>query len=283
MAIISLYKVRSISFTTVIYLSLIIITLVSIFPLYFTVVSSLKTPSDLMKNPTQLFPKRISLRYYLELFRNLNILQSLNNSIFVALATVLVSIVISTFSAYSVVRFYPRSGRMLGTILMFTYMFPRYILAVPFYLIMGSIKLTNTRIGLIVAYLSFTIPFSMYMLIGFFQSVPIEIEEAAVIDGATRFQTFSLVAVPLITGGLIATSSFAFINAWNEFLYALILVGSGKKQTVATLLYNLMGGETIDWGGMLAASVVVIIPAMIFFYIMQSKFSTGVTSGAVKG
>ena len=266
-----------------VYAGLSLIATLAIFPLLFTVVSSLKQPYDLMQNPARLIPVAPTLHYYVDLLRMFKMGMYLWNSTIVTMSTVAVAIVLSSFAAYSVVRFYPRSGRRIGYALTFTYMFPRYILAVPFYFTMARLHLINSFSGLVIAYLSFTIPFSMYLLIGFFQAVPLEIEEAALIDGASRFQTFSRVAIPLAAGGIVATAAFAFINAWNEFFYALILVGSGRKQTVAVALYGLLGGETYDWGGMLAASTMVAIPSLAFFFLVQKRIGAGMTAGAVKG
>ena len=265
------------------YLALVIISLVAIFPLLFTLSSSLKQPADLMGNPSGLIPMRPTLHYYVKLLTVFSMLIYLKNSMIVTLLTVMISIVLSSFAAYSAVRFYPRFGRKIIYALIFTYMFPHYVLAIPFYFTMSRLHLINTFLGLTIAYLSFTIPFSMYVLIGFFQSVPIEIEQASTIDGASRFQTFSLIAVPLTAGGIVATAAFAFINAWNEFLYALILVGTGKRQTVAVALYSVYGGEVYDWGGMLAACVIVIIPSLLFFFLVQKWIGAGMTAGAVKG
>ena len=141
----------------------------------------------------------------------------------------------------------------------------------------------NTRIGLIIVYLSFSVPYAVWMLVGFFKTVPLGIEEAARVDGANKLQTFVRIVLPLVMPGIVATAIYTFINAWNEFLYSLLIISSGDKQTVSVGLYSLKGGmETLQWGDMMAASVLVVIPSIVFFSIIQKSIVGGLTAGADK-
>src|SRR5699024_5206251 len=140
----------------------------------------------------------------------------------------------------------------------------------------------NTRVGLTIAYLSFSIPFAVWMLLSFFRTVPLEIEESASVDGANRVRVFIQIVLPVVAPGIAATAIYTFINAWNEFLFALIFINSTEKMTVSVALDALTGTEVLDWGVMMAASSVVILPTVIFFILIQNKISGGLSEGSIK-
>ena len=140
----------------------------------------------------------------------------------------------------------------------------------------------NSYFGLIIAYLSFSIPYAIWMLIGFFQTVPIGVEEAAAVDGASRFRVFWQISVPIILPGIVATAVYTFINTFNEFLYALLFITESDRMPVAVGLYSLQGSEVLDWGAMMAASVIVIVPSVVFFMVIQKHISGGLSEGSVK-
>lgn len=147
---------------------------------------------------------------------------------------------------------------------------------------MGKVALTNSSIGLIIVYLSFSVPYAIWLLVGFFQTVPLEIEEAARVDGASKIGVFFQVVLPIVSPGLVAVAVYTFINAWNEFLYALILINSRSKMTVSVALKTLEGQEVLDWGVMMAASTLVVIPSVIFFMLIQKRIAGGMAQGAIK-
>ncbi|MDG6249020.1 carbohydrate ABC transporter permease [Glaesserella parasuis] len=188
----------------------------------------------------------------------------------------------SAMAAYGIVRFFPKLGSIMSRLLVTTYIFPPILLAIPYSIAMAKAGLTNTTSGLIIVYLSFSVPYAVWLLVGFFQTVPIEIEEAAKIDGAGKFTIFFKVVLPLVAPGIVATAIYTFINAWNEFLYALILVNDTSKMTVAVALRSLNGAEILDWGDMMAASVIVAIPSVLFFCFIQNKIAGGLSEGSVK-
>lgn len=161
-------------------------------------------------------------------------------------------------------------------------MFPPILLAIPYSLVMAKLGLVNTRIGLIIVYLSFSVPYAVWMLVGFFKTVPLGIEEAARVDGANKVQIFVGIVLPLVMPGIVATAIYTFINAWNEFLYSLILINSTDKMTVSVALKSLQGAEILDWGDMMAASALVVVPSVVFFMFIQNKIAGGMTDGAVK-
>ena len=188
----------------------------------------------------------------------------------------------ASMAAYGIVRFFPRLGSLMSKAMVATYMFPPILLAIPYSLVMARLGLVNTRVGLIIVYLSFSVPYAVWMLVGFFRTVPIGIEEAARVDGANKFQTFVRVVLPLVIPGIVSTAIYTFINAWNEFLYSLILINSTNKMTVSVALKSLQGAEILNWGDMMAASALVVVPSVVFFMLIQNYIAGGMTDGAVK-
>lgn len=261
---------------------LIMSTIVAIFPLVWIIISSIKGKGELTGNPTGFFPKEITLDYFRHVIQDLGFIVNIRNSVIIALFTTVIAITVSSLAAYGIVRFFPKLGNIMSKVLVTTYIFPPILLAIPYSIVMGKIGLTNTRIGLIIVYLSFSIPYAVWLLVGFFRTVPIGIEEAARVDGANKFTCFVKIVLPLVAPGIVATAIYTFINAWNEFLYALILINNTKKMTVAVALRSLSGAEILDWGDMMAASVLVVIPSVIFFFIIQNKIASGLSEGSVK-
>jgi len=268
--------------SSVSYIYLIILSVCAMFPLLWIVLSSIKSKGELSNSPTSFLPKQISFEYYRIVIEELDFGTNLLNSVIVAGSTTLLAIFISTIGAYGVVRFFPRFGKALTKVLITTYMFPPILLAIPYSIIIGNLGMFNNRFGLIIVYLSFSVPYAIWLLVGFFQTVPLEIEEAAKIDGANKIQVYSQVALPIVAPGVVAVAIYTFINAWNEFLFSLILMNSSSKMTVAVALKSLEGQEVLDWGVMMAASVLVVLPSIIFFMLIQKRIAGGLASGSVK-
>lgn len=264
------------------YAYLTVLSIIAIFPLLWILLSSVKSKGELAGDPTSFLPKSITFDNFQTVFGQLGFGNNVMNSIMVAGATTLIAITISALGAYGVVRFFPKFGKVLTRVLITTYMFPPILLAVPYSIIMGKLGLINNRLGLIIVYLSFSVPYAVWLLVGFFETVPIEIEEAAQVDGAGKFQVFGQVVLPIVAPGIVAVAIYTFINAWNEFLYALIMTNSSEKMTVAMALKSLEGQEVLDWGVMMAASAVVVIPSVVFFMLIQKRIAGGLASGAVK-
>ena len=254
----------------------------AIFPLLWIIISSIKGKGELTGNPTAFLPKVVTLEYYRHVIFDLGFIVNIRNSVIISLATTGIAITISALAAYGIVRFFPKIGTVLSKVLVTTYIFPPILLAIPYSIVMAKLGLTNTRIGLVLVYLSFSIPYAVWLLVGFFKSVPIGIEEAAKIDGANKIQVFMQVVIPLVAPGIVATAIYTFINVWNEFLYALILINDTSKMTVAVALRSLNGSEILDWGDMMAASTLVVVPSILFFCLIQNKIAGGLSEGAVK-
>ncbi|CAM2857523.1 sugar ABC transporter permease [Dolosigranulum pigrum] len=264
------------------YLVLTLATIISVFPLLWMILSSFKGRGELSANPTRFIPQFFTWEYYEHVLFELNFLENIKNSLVISLSTTLIAIVISSMAAYGIVRFFPKLGAIMSKVLVTTYIFPPILLAIPYSVVMARVGLTNSQIGLIIIYLSFSIPYAVWLLVGFFQTVPIGIEEAAKIDGANKYVTFTKVVLPIVAPGIVATAIYTFINAWNEFLYALILINSTEKMPVSVALRRLSGSEILDWGDIMAASVIVVIPSVIFFTFIQRKIAGGLSEGSVK-
>lgn len=264
------------------YLYLTLLAAIASFPLLWIVLSSVKAKGELTGNPTAFWPQQFSLENFGIVLGQLKFTVNIANSVLVAGSTTLIAIVISSLGAYGVIRFFPRVGKVITRVLITTYMFPPILLAVPYAIIMGKIGLMNSRAGLVLVYLSLTVPYAMWLLVGFFKTVPLEIEEAAMIDGANKMQTFVWVVLPIVAPGIVAVAIYTFINVWNEFLYSLILINSNAKMTVAVGLKSLGGQEVLDWGVMMAASTIVVIPSVVFFMLIQKKIAGGLAQGSIK-
>ena len=252
------------------------------FPLLWLFICSVKESGDLLANPTSMIPQKFTLANYHNVMVNLGLGTNIRNSLMVSLSTTLIATVISSLAAYGIVRFFPKLGNMMSKLLIMTYMFPAIVLVIPYAVVMGKLGLTNTRLGLVLVYLSFNVPYAVWLLVGFFETVPIGIEEAARIDGAGRLQTFVRVVLPLVAPGLVSTAIYMFINAWNEFLYALILTSSSSITTLSIKLHTMQGADVLNWGDMMAACMVVVLPSVVFFSFIQKYIAGGMTEGAVK-
>lgn len=264
------------------HLYLIILSTIASFPLIWIILCSLKSSGELTANPTRFLPKEYTLDNFIHVIKDLKFAVNMGNSVIIAVITTTIAIVISSMAAYGIVRFFPKIGSVMSKALVTTYMFPPILLAIPYSLVMAKMGLTNTRVGLVIIYLSFSVPYAVWMLVGFFKTVPIGIEEAARVDGANKLQIFVQIVLPLVMPGIVATAIYTFINAWNEFLYSLILINSTNKMTVSVALKSLQGAEIMDWGDMMAASVLVVIPSVVFFMFIQKKIAGGMTDGSVK-
>lgn len=261
---------------------LILLSVIACFPLLWILVCSVKSSGELTANPTRFLPKAVTFENFRHVIQDLGFASNISNSFLIAIATTGIAIIVSSMAAYGIVRFFPKVGSIMSKMLVATYMFPPILLAIPYSLVMAKAGLVNTRIGLVIVYLSFSVPYAVWMLVGFFKTVPMGIEEAARVDGANKFKTFTQIVLPLVMPGIVATAIYTFINAWNEFLYSLILINSTDKMTVSVALKSLQGAEILDWGDMMAASALVVVPSVVFFMFIQNKIAGGMTEGAVK-
>jgi len=259
------------------------IVLFCLFPFYWMVNISLKTGPDL--SGADLVPPNPTLKNYQSIFHEPNFTNGLRNSAIVALVTTFLSVVIGSFAAYALARLkVPKKFWILAIILSVS-TFPGISIAAPLFKLWTDIGLYNTLIGLIIPDLAFALPLTIYVLTSFFREIPKDLEEAALVDGATRFQAFYKVVVPLAAPGMATAAILTFIAAWNEFLFAITLTSSQSARTVPAAIAFFTGSTQFEQplGTIAAASVVISIPLIIMVLLFQKRIVAGLTAGAVKG
>jgi len=253
------------------------------FPLLWMVLSSLKPSTELFVNPPRILPRAITLEWYANLVGSSDALSLFRNSLVVGVATTVVCLTLGTFAAYGVTRFdFPGKRAFLGAALI-SYVFPAIVLFISVYMIINSLGLIDTRLGLILCHCILTFPFALWMLKSFFEGVPREIDEAAWVDGASFTQTFVLVILPLSLPGLFSVAVFVFVLSWNEFLFASVMITSGDLKTIPLGIAEFITSFDIRWGEIMAIGTLATVPVVIMFLCVQRYFVAGVTSGAIKG
>ncbi len=253
------------------------------FPLLWMVLTTLKPDREIISATPTLFTTAPHLDHYVRLFTQTNFLTYFRNSIVVAGSATLLSITVATLAGYGITRFRFRGRESIASTMLFTYMFAPIMIIVPFFILMRGYGLTNSHLGLVLSYTTFALPFSMWLLRSFFQSIPVELEEAAMTDGASRPQAVLFVIMPLALPGVIAVSIFSFIVAWNDYIFTRVLISSDDLKTLPVGISDLVNATLIDWGMILAGGVVITIPALVFFILVQRYLISGWGAGAVKG
>ena len=260
-----------------------LIAVVMVFPVYWMVIQFLQDRRQPAPSTPQWWPSPFTLDSYQRALQQPRFLSSLLNSFVVVSATALAALLIGFLAALALARM-RFTGRQLLIILVITIqMVPIEGLIIPVFLMLNKAGLTDSAVGLTLAYLSFVLPFTVWMLRGFIAAVPKDLEEAALVDGCTRAQAFRRIVLPLAAAGLVATTVFSVIQAWNEYLFAYVLLKQNSKQTVTVWLDSFITTKGVDWGALMAASTLVALPIVILFAIIQRKVAAGITAGAVKG
>lgn len=254
------------------------------FPLIWMILTSLKPQSELFVIPPTLLPDELTLEHYRRLLAETPFLTYMRNSLWLATGTTVLVIVVATLGAHSLVRFsYPgREG--LARMVLFTYLLPSVVLIIPLYFLMLGAGLGNTLTSLIIAYTTFALPYALWLLRSFMAAIPEDLEAAAMVDGASRMQAFVDVILPQAIPGIISTALFTAILAWNEYLYALVLVNSDEVRPLTTGVMNmLVTSFNIEWSLLMAASVMMSVPLIVAFVFLQKYLTRGFGAGAVKG
>ena len=264
------------------YVILILIVFLIAFPIYWMFTISLKIPRDIYRTPS-LWPDTVTADNYRELIVEKEFLTNIKNSMIVAGSVTIVSLFVSSFAAYSIVRFNYRFRGVIGRLILFAYLTPVSLLFIPLSIIVARLQLGNSLFGLIVVYLTFSIPLSTWLLSGYFRGVPAELEEQAMVDGSGRLGALFRILLPLSAPGLVAVAIFTFTGAWNELLLALIFITSEHKRTVPLGLNYLITGDVFLWGPIMAGAVLSSLPVIILYFLAQRFMVAGMTSGSVKG
>ena len=253
------------------------------FPVYWMLTTSFKPKGDILSTNPTLLPRSFTLSNYVEAVTKEGFVRALINSLIVVFFTVTISLFVALFASIAVARMKFNGKRIYVATILLVQMLPLSALLIPIYLLLSRFNLTDKLSGVILTYLAFVLPFVIWTLRGFLVNIPAELEEAALVDGCTKPQAYRLVLFPLMAPGLVATAIFAFIQAWNEFLLAYILLSSQDNATMPIWLAGFTNRFGTDWGPLMAASSLTALPVVIFFTRIQDKIATGVTAGAVKG
>ena len=254
----------------------------SIGPIVLMYLASFKTADVLSVLPPPLFFTP-TLENYQKLLDTTPFVQYLWNTLIIAIATTVLSLVFGSLAAYSFTRFRYAGSDSLPLFYLVMRMLPRFVLVIPYYLLMRQLGLLNTHSALILAYTSFSLPFCIWLLIGFFKEIPIELEEAGMVDGASRIGVFTRIVIPLVAPGLAATAIFTFLLGWNELLFSLVLAGRDSR-TLPTLATSFaVSDRGIEWGPLNAMGSLVLLPVIVMALLVQQHIVKGMTMGAVKG
>jgi multiple sugar transport system permease protein len=253
----------------------------ALFPLAWIVTSSLK-PQLITPNP-EFLPTHPTFRYYERVVRYTPFFVQLMNSISTAVGATAVAVLVGSLAAYVLSRLYYGRETKTTRMIIVVYMFPTILLAIPYYVLAATINMLDQLAFLTFTYSTMNLAFVIWMLKAFFDTIPIELDEAATIEGANTFQIFFKVILPLAAPGLVAAAIFVFMASWNEFLLPLLLTSSDLKRTLPVALYSYMGQELLQIGELLAAATMMTIPEAVFAYFVQKWLVTGLTAGAVKG
>ena len=254
-----------------------------IFPFYWIVTTSLKTTTQISERRSIFWPQPFTTEQYTSLLNDTPFLTWLLNSVFVAAVSTLVSVALASLAAYALSRLRFRGAGTLTTLLLITYLLPGTLLFIPLYQTLTTLGVINSHTALILTYPTFLLPFATWVLMGYFRSIPIELEEAARIDGASRLYIFWRITLPLAAPAILSVTLFAFTNAWNEFLFAFVFITSESLRTLPIGLQSLVVGDILPWGKLMAASLLTAIPVAVLYVYAQRFLAEGLTVGAVKG
>ena len=269
--------------TTVAYTVLGLLLLLVLFPFYWMTITSFKTEDQMRSLVSMFWPSPFVVENYTQLLTRTDFAIWYRNSALVAISSTLVATAIGTIGAYALARLRFLGRAFLSSATLITYLVPPSILFIPLYAQIRTMGLADSLAGLIAAYPSFTVPFVTWLLMGYFGSIPEELEEAAMIDGATRFGAFRRIILPLAAPGVLAAGLFAFTQAWNEFLYALVFISDVKQRTLPVGLSTFITGDVYGWGYLMAGAVLTTLPVIVVYTYLQRYMVEGLTAGSVKG
>jgi N,N'-diacetylchitobiose transport system permease protein len=268
--------------TVALYAAAVVVGLFAVAPFLWMLLTSIKPDGEILRRTPSLWTAHPQWDRYSDVL-HAGFARSLRNSLVVATGTTVAGVAVAALAGYALARFDLSLRRYLLLMVMAVQMFPLVVLIIPLFVVMKALGLLDSWLGLIVAYLSFTTPLAVWLLHSFFQTIPKDLEEAAMIDGATRFGAMVRVIFPLAGPGLAATAIFSFIAAWNEFLFALTFVKKEHLRTLPVALSAFVGQQQANWGLIMAASVLFTVPVVLFFLAVHRRLTTGMVAGSVTG
>lgn len=264
------------------YIFIWIMVFLAVMPFIYVVLTALKS-SEQIYDPDQIIPTYITLENFRQVLFQSNFVRYFMNSIFITVVTTVICMVLSVMAAYGLTRYYIIGSEKLKMAVLMTRMFPGILLCIPFYIIMKQMQLIDSYVGLIMMYCSFTLPFAIWNTCAFFNTIPWELEESAMIDGCGRLRSFFTVIVHVAKPGLFVTALFCFMSSWDEYMYASIFINTTLKKTIQVGMQDFVGQYSVDWGLLMSAVVISLIPLLFFFALVQKNLVDGLSSGAVKG
>jgi multiple sugar transport system permease protein len=267
----------------IIYFALIIFLILALFPIYWMINTSFKNDGEIYNIVPTFWPHRLYVQGYVDLIMKTSFLIFLKNSIFVSTAVTVISVFMSMLAAYAIARikFTGRSVASKG--IFYAYLMPKTLMYIPLYMLVNRLGLTDSLTGLILIYPTIVIPYSVWMLISYFESIPYELEEASFIDGCTQWQSMFKIIFPVAIPGIVSTLIIAFTLCWSDYLYAMVNIISDHKKTISVGLADMVTDDIYAWGKMAAGAVFSSVP-ILFLYIFANKYvESGLTSGAIKG
>jgi multiple sugar transport system permease protein len=265
------------------YAILLTLLLIVVFPFYWMTISSFKGEDQMRSLRSMFWPSPVVSDNYAHLLGKTEFLGWYRNSVVVSVSSTLLATAIGTIGAYALARLRFLGRAFMASTVLITYLVPPSILFIPLYAQIRNLGMADSLTGLIATYPSFTVPFVTWLLMGYFESIPEELEEAAMIDGATRFGAFRRVVLPLAAPGLLAAALYAFTQAWNEFLYALVFITNVKLRTLPVGLSTFITGDVYGWGYLMAGAVLTTLPVIAAYVYLQKYMVEGLTAGSVKG
>jgi N,N'-diacetylchitobiose transport system permease protein len=255
---------------------------VMIFPVYWMVATAFKPGRDILRIDPKFVPSPATLANFDDAIHRPYFWENVKNSLIIVCAVVLLSLAIGFLAALAIARFNFYGRRAFIAVIIGVQMIPTAAMIIPLYILLARADQVDRLTGVIITYLTFVLPFTVWTLRGFVMGIPKDLEEAAMVDGCTRFGAFMRVLVPLIAPGLVATSIFAFVQAWNEFIFAYVLLSSQENQTLTVWLASFTTLRGTDWGPLMAGATLTSLPVVVFFAIVQRRVAFGLTAGAVR-
>ena len=266
-------------------LLLVLVVLICLFPPYVIIVSSLQGQEEVFSVPARLIPKLLRLDNYIKVWSSMELAANIKNGLIVTFGTIIVTLIVSSLAAFPLARLKIPGKRLLMIGLLFTQMFAPAVLLVPLFKLFHQLHLLNSLFGLIIVNTAFSLAFSTLLITSFFETVPFEVVEAAIIDGCSKLKVLTKILLPISSSGVMVVSIYIFTRVWNEFLFAFIFISSTDKYTPIVGLFNFIqvpGDQLPQWHLAMSASSILTLPALLLFYFQRSSLSKGLTSGAIK-
>lgn len=268
------------------YLAAVVVLAVVLLPFIWVLASSFKPEQEIMGDPSRFLPKKATIENYLSLIRERtaakNFVLNIVNSLVIALGTTFLTVIVATAAGFSLSRYRNRISEIFAKLIIFIYVFPTVVIIVPLFKVFSTWHLTDSPVGLMIVETAFAVPFCIWLLRSFFDTIPLDLEESAMIDGANDQQAFLYITLPLSAAGISAAAIYTFITSWGEYVFSSIFLITDTRKTVPLGIVTYMGDMYIEWGKLVAGSVLLLLPVLVLFYPLAKYFIQGFMAGALK-